>query len=87
MRRLISAGTPGAGAGAFAAARSGAGAAIDEAEVRMPFRVTGTEGRFNAMIKVAGGGFTQFVFDELNKEDGNLDVWLYDLARKHGLRG
>jgi small subunit ribosomal protein S9 len=24
----------------------------------MPFRVTGTEGRFNAMIKVEGGGVT-----------------------------
>ena len=34
------------------------GAAIDEADLRMPFRVTGTEGRFNAMIKVEGGGFT-----------------------------
>src|SRR5215208_6790242 len=34
------------------------GAAIDEAEVRMPFRVTGTDGRFNAMIKVEGGGVT-----------------------------
>ena len=34
------------------------GAAIDETDVRMPFRVTGTEGRFNAMIKVEGGGFT-----------------------------
>jgi len=34
------------------------GAAIDESDVRMPFRVTGTEGRFNAMIKVEGGGFT-----------------------------
>src|SRR5215208_5029713 len=34
------------------------GAAIDEADVRLPFRVTGTEGRFNAMIKVEGGGFT-----------------------------
>jgi small subunit ribosomal protein S9 len=32
------------------------GAAIDEAEVRMPFRVTNTDGRFNAMIKVEGGG-------------------------------
>jgi small subunit ribosomal protein S9 len=32
------------------------GAAIDEAEVRMPFRVTNTEGKFNAMIKVEGGG-------------------------------
>jgi len=34
------------------------GAAVDEAEVRMPFRVTGTEGRYNAMIKVEGGGVT-----------------------------
>jgi len=32
------------------------GAAIDEADVRMPFRVTGTEGRFNTMVKVEGGG-------------------------------
>jgi small subunit ribosomal protein S9 len=32
------------------------GAAIDEAEIRMPFRVTNTDGRFNAMIKVEGGG-------------------------------
>jgi small subunit ribosomal protein S9 len=29
-----------------------------EAELRMPFRVTGTEGRYNAMIKVEGGGVT-----------------------------
>jgi small subunit ribosomal protein S9 len=34
------------------------GNAVNEAEVRMPFRVTGTEGRFNAMIKVQGGGVT-----------------------------
>src|SRR6188474_1959724 len=34
------------------------GAAVDEADVRLPFRVTGTEGRFNAMIKVEGGGVT-----------------------------
>ena len=34
------------------------GHAIDEADVRLPFRVTGTEGRFNAMIKVEGGGVT-----------------------------
>jgi small subunit ribosomal protein S9 len=34
------------------------GAAIDESELRMPFRVTGTEGRFNAIIKVEGGGVT-----------------------------
>ncbi len=32
------------------------GAAVDEVDVRMPFRVTGTEGHFNAMIKVEGGG-------------------------------
>jgi small subunit ribosomal protein S9 len=34
------------------------GQAIDESDVRLPFRVTGTEGRFNAMIKVEGGGVT-----------------------------
>jgi small subunit ribosomal protein S9 len=34
------------------------GAAFDEADVRLPFRVTGTEGRFNAMVKVEGGGVT-----------------------------
>jgi small subunit ribosomal protein S9 len=34
------------------------GAAIDEAEIRMPFRVTNTDGRYNAMIKVEGGGVT-----------------------------
>ena len=34
------------------------GAAIDEADVRMAFRVTGTEGRYNTMIKVEGGGVT-----------------------------
>jgi small subunit ribosomal protein S9 len=34
------------------------GNAINESDVRMPFRVTGTEGRFNAMIKVEGGGVT-----------------------------
>ena len=34
------------------------GNAINEGEVRMPFRVTGTEGRFNVMIKVEGGGVT-----------------------------
>src|SRR5438046_2903438 len=34
------------------------GNAVNEAEVRMPFRVTGTEGRYNAMIKVEGGGVT-----------------------------
>jgi small subunit ribosomal protein S9 len=34
------------------------GNAVNEAEVRMPFRVTGTEGRWNVMIKVEGGGVT-----------------------------
>jgi len=34
------------------------GNAINESDVRMPFRVTGTEGRYNAMIKVEGGGVT-----------------------------
>ncbi len=34
------------------------GNAVHESELRMPFRVTGTEGRFNAMIKVEGGGVT-----------------------------
>lgn len=32
------------------------GNAVDLADMLMPFRVTGTEGRFNAMIKVHGGG-------------------------------
>ena len=32
------------------------GNAINETDVRMPFRVTGTEGRFNVMVKVEGGG-------------------------------
>jgi small subunit ribosomal protein S9 len=32
------------------------GNAIDLTEVTMPFRVTNTEGRYNAMIKVEGGG-------------------------------
>ena len=34
------------------------GNAINESDVRMPFRVTGTEGHFNVMIKVEGGGVT-----------------------------
>jgi small subunit ribosomal protein S9 len=34
------------------------GSALNEADVRLPFRVTGTEGRFNAMVKVEGGGVT-----------------------------
>jgi small subunit ribosomal protein S9 len=34
------------------------GSAVNEGDVRLPFRVTGTEGRFNAMVKVEGGGVT-----------------------------
>jgi small subunit ribosomal protein S9 len=34
------------------------GNAVSEADIRLPFRVTGTEGRYNAMIKVEGGGVT-----------------------------
>ena len=34
------------------------GAAVDEVDVRMPFQVTNTNGRYNAMIKVEGGGVT-----------------------------
>jgi len=34
------------------------GNAIDEADVRLPFKVTGTEGTYNAQIKVEGGGVT-----------------------------
>ena len=34
------------------------GNAVNDAELRMPFRVTGTEGRFNTLIKVEGGGVT-----------------------------
>ncbi len=33
------------------------GNAVDENEIRLPFRVTGTEGRYNAMIKIEGGGY------------------------------
>ncbi len=34
------------------------GNAVSESDIRMPFRVTGTEGRLNAMVKVEGGGVT-----------------------------
>jgi len=34
------------------------GNAIPEADLRLPFRVTGTEGRYNTMVKVEGGGVT-----------------------------
>ena len=33
------------------------GNAVDMAELLLPFRVTGTEGRYNAMVKVEGGGY------------------------------
>jgi len=33
------------------------GNAISQSEILMPFRVTGTEGRYNAMVKVEGGGW------------------------------
>ena len=33
------------------------GNAINQGEILMPFRVTGTEGRFNAMVRVEGGGY------------------------------
>jgi small subunit ribosomal protein S9 len=33
------------------------GNAVNLTEILMPFRVTGTEGRYNAMIKVEGGGY------------------------------
>jgi len=32
------------------------GNAVDLNDILMPFRVTGTEGRYNAMVKVNGGG-------------------------------
>jgi small subunit ribosomal protein S9 len=32
------------------------GNAVDLNEITMPFKVTGTEGRYNAMVKVEGGG-------------------------------
>ena len=33
------------------------GNAVNLSEILMPFRVTGTEGRYNAMVKVEGGGY------------------------------
>jgi small subunit ribosomal protein S9 len=33
------------------------GSAIDLGDLMMPFRVTGTEGRYNTMVKVEGGGY------------------------------
>ncbi len=34
------------------------GGAVPQSEVFAPYRVTGTEGRFNAMVKVEGGGIS-----------------------------
>jgi small subunit ribosomal protein S9 len=34
------------------------GNAVSETDLRLPFRVTGTEGSYNAQIKVEGGGIT-----------------------------
>jgi small subunit ribosomal protein S9 len=34
------------------------GGVLAESELFLPFRITGTEGQFNAMIKVEGGGIT-----------------------------
>jgi len=33
------------------------GNAVNLGEITMPFRVTGTEGRYNALVKVEGGGY------------------------------
>jgi small subunit ribosomal protein S9 len=33
------------------------GNAINQSDVMLPFRVTGTEGRFTVMVKVEGGGY------------------------------
>src|SRR6188474_1305652 len=33
------------------------GNAVNLTDITMPFRVTGTEGRFNAMVRVEGGGY------------------------------
>jgi len=34
------------------------GNAINEADLRLPFRVTGNDGRYNVLVKVEGGGVT-----------------------------
>src|ERR1044072_8675021 len=34
------------------------GAAVDENDLRLPFKVTNTDGKYNAMIRVEGGGVT-----------------------------
>jgi small subunit ribosomal protein S9 len=33
------------------------GNAVNQAEILLPFRVSGTEGHFNAMVRVEGGGY------------------------------
>jgi small subunit ribosomal protein S9 len=62
------------------------GAAIDEADVRLPFRVTGTEGRFNAMIKVEGGGFTGQA-GAIRHGIARAILELDPVAHRHALRG
>jgi len=37
---------------------AGEGQIVPQSEVFAPYRVTGTEGRFNAMVKVEGGGIS-----------------------------
>ena len=44
--------------GALIATSCRLGGILSDAELFLPFRVTGTEGRFNTMIKVEGGGVT-----------------------------
>ena len=43
------------------------GGILPEAELFLPFRVTGTEGRYNVMIKVEGGGTTGQADAESNR--------------------
>ena len=33
------------------------GNAVNQSEILLPFRVSGTEGRYNAMVRVEGGGY------------------------------
>ena len=64
------------------------GNAVNEAEIRMPFRVTGTEGRFNAMVKVEGGGVTGqagAISHGLARVFSKLDVGQRVAMRKQGL--
>ena len=45
------------------------GGILAEAELFLPFRVTGTEGRFNTMIKVEGGGIRHGIARALLQAD------------------